>query len=694
MELWRYNDHESRYNEHEGDYNDHSARFNEHEGDYNDHSARCNEHEGDCNDHSDRCNEHEGDYNDHSARYNDHEGDCNDCKGFLFTRCNDLYARCNDHCARCNGFYKQYNNKNEESNMAILKNNSYTDDDDGVRNERCLHLQNNIDTYAAEIGCTGVHLTWAQGCYDTWTDLCATTIVEDGQKQEATQEYQKKFAECREYYQNAKDLLKSIIWEYEKPDEIEEAYGVRFNTPRSRPLLVHVIKAFKIQHDLFEAAGDPRVIADSIVTQMVTLKDEMEDMATTAGTEKREASQAFDNKQNEFTTGSDRLKIIYNMAKIVWGNDDPRLFELGFVPKSAIWTENKPPHPTNFIYDDVAKKFTWDAVEGVDEYEIDYRLTGASGDWTQLYKGANTSTATKPAEPGDYDFRIRSWKGDDSGSWSGVLLVNFPDGAPLPAPTNFTFDDAKQEFSWDKLELALMYELEIKRPLVKTNGNDGAGSLPSALADGALADGWTQIYKDIDRYFDASTQDAGDVLARVRALDGYQEPGEWSDPPLAVQFKLRTPDFLAYGQYKNEFICGFVPNAEGYRFELGQVGGTVEVIDVSENHFVRDLGFGDWNVRVRAYRGAEFSDWTQAIEVHIIFVMPDDLEYNAGAKRIDWRKVADEKMYHLVNESGTISYIGAAHHFDIELTAPEKFRVRAGDDKGNWGEWTEWTMLG
>jgi len=306
--------------------------------------------------------------------------------------------------------------------MPILTSNDFSNDNDGVRNERCLHLQNNIDTYAAEIGCTGVHLAWAQGCYDTWTDLCSTTIVEDGQKQEATQEYQKKFAECREYYQNAKDLLKSIIWEYEKPDEIEEAYGVRFNTPRSRPLLIDVIKAFKKQHDLFIAAGDPRVIADAIVTQMVTLKDEMDDMATTAGTEKLEASQAFDNKQNEFTTGSDRLKIIYNMAKIIWGNDDPRLFELGFVPKSAIWTENKPPHPKNFLYDDVAKEFKWDAVEGVDSYEVDFRLTGASGDWTTLYEGADNFTDKRPPDPGEYDFRVRAIADGKLGAWSGVIV--------------------------------------------------------------------------------------------------------------------------------------------------------------------------------------------------------------------------------------------------------------------------------
>ena len=65
--------------------------------------------------------------------------------------------------------------------MPILTSNDFSNDNDGVRNERCLHLQNNIDTYAAEIGCTGVHLAWAQGASAEWETARAATGIEEGE---------------------------------------------------------------------------------------------------------------------------------------------------------------------------------------------------------------------------------------------------------------------------------------------------------------------------------------------------------------------------------------------------------------------------------------------------------------------------------------------------------------------------------
>ncbi len=556
----------------------------------------------------------------------------------------------------------------------MINNNRFSWDDDSDRAERLELLSANIDTYAVEIGYDGARLAWAQGADVAWEDARATAIVEKGGMHNAFEDFHKFVDESAIYYSSAKEILLTIIWEHGgKPDDFIELYGLKGESPRRYKKLIAHIDAWLKEDALLRPNNDPRVVPQAILDQLSAKRNQMETLYQASYQEKTESDEAFAAKFELFSDDSYQLTILYNIACMIWGNDAPKLQLLGFCPSSEIWTENKPPHPTNFAYDDVAKKFTWDVVEGVDNYEIDYRLTGASGDWTQLYKGVDTSTQHKPPDPGEYDFRIRSWADDDSGAWSGVIVVNFSGGALVGVPTGFKFDDAKQLFKWDFMEAALLYELEISRDEGQT---------------------WVQKYFDVDTYFDAGHLDTGKALARVRALDGYQDPGDWSDPPLEVVFKLRTPDFLAYGQFKNEFICGFVPNAEGYRFELGQVGGTIQVIDIPENHFVRDLGFGDWKARVRAYRGAELSDWAPAIEVHIIFVMPEDFEYNGGAKRIDWDKVAGAKLYQLVNESGTISYIGADKHFDIELTAPEKFRVRAGDDDGNWGEWSAWTMLG
>jgi len=354
--------------------------------------------------------------------------------------------------------------------------------------------------------------------------------------------------------------------------------------------------------------------------------------------------------------------------------DDKTLKDYGFTPYG---THHADFHaPKDFAYDEATKRFTWDKVKDAEGYEVDFRETGASGDWTNMYEGVENFTTKKPPDPGEYDFRVRAIAEDKQGNWSGVISVNFHNGGVLPAPSNFKFDEVKQEFSWDYMELALLYQLEISR--------DSGQS-------------WTQVYFDVDTYFNAGHLDTGDALARVRALDGYQEPGDWSDPPLEVTFVLLPPAFLAYSQYKNEFICNWVPLATGYEFEiLDDPSATWEPLyNGPNNHFVYDLKFGDWKIRVRAWRGQDFSVWTPAIVVNIIFKAPTGLLYDPSALKIKWDKVPGAAQYHLMNESRSVNYIGADNQLDIELLAPENFRVRAGDDTMLvWGQWSAWTMLG
>jgi len=556
----------------------------------------------------------------------------------------------------------------------MIINNNITNDTYTERAERIQLLSTNIDDFAVELGIAGDRLTACQDADTQWEDASAKGVVEDGQMDEAYETFHQSVKAAAEYYQMAKDHLLTIIYEAEgAPDDFINAYGFDVDSPRRYKKLTAAIEAWKRNHDFLIGKNDPRVVTDAIMTNLLTHKTTIDGLSNVAFIEKEEADTAFDEKQALYDVQTRLLQFVFSAAILTWGNDDPKLNLLGFKPKSEVWTENKPPHPTDFAHDGM--QFTWDVVEGVDNYEIDYRLTGASGDWTQLYMGAENFTTKKPPDPGEYDFRIRSWADDDSGAWSGVILVNFSGGALVGVPVNFKFDDVKQLFTWDFMELALLYELEISRDEGQT---------------------WMQKYFDVDTYFNAGHLDTGAALARVRALDGYQEPGEWT-APLAVTFILLAPAFLAYSQYKNEFVCNWVPLATGYEFEiLDDPSATWEPLyNGPNNHFVHDLKFGDWKIRVRAWRGQDFSVWTPAIVVNIIFKPPAGLLYDPSALKIKWDKVPDAAQYQLVNESGTTSYIGADNQLDIELLAPEKFRVRAGDDTMLvWGEWSDWKMLG
>ena len=563
--------------------------------------------------------------------------------------------------------------------MADFRNNAITNDTNDQHTLRVDLCVVGMAKFEVELGFRGGLVAQMTKHQTDWNAATQDLTDQHGDELAATALLNQLEAELHDMLVSARWMVESMLYEDDvqgvEEHDIRCDFGLDKSIPFSHPGQLAIAKKMVSTNERYIADVSPYALPAAPFDAMKAKYEAFDDAIETRSTEKHEELHAGKVKEIERANGDRLLARAFKWICAIWDDNDDRLLEFGFVPKSQIWTPAPFPAPKNLAYDEPTATTSWDAVEGADSYQLDYRLNGASGDWTTLYEGVDNFTTNKPPDPGEYDFRVRAIAEGKLGAWSGVLEVNFSGGALVGVPTGFKFDDVKQEFSWDWLELALVYELEISRDEGQT---------------------WLQKYQDVDTYFDASLFDPGKALARVRAIDGYFEPGEWSDPPLAVQFKLRTPTMLMYDQYRNQFTCDFVPGAEGYEFEIDDgIIGWVQVYKGPNNHFVHDLHDGYYKARVRAYRGAENSDWSHTIEVAIIFVMPKDLEYNGGAKRIDWKKVADAKLYHLVNETGTISYIGADNHFDIVLTAPEKFRVRAGDDSMQvWGEWSAWTMLG
>jgi len=264
--------------------------------------------------------------------------------------------------------------------MALI-NNAFTNDDDSDRSERLDALSTHIDDFAVELAYAGDRLTWAQGAYDAWQEARATAHVEDGEMDEAYQEFHKSVNEAYKYYTTARDMLTQVIIDHGGPyDDVMREYLFEGKSPQRFKDLVTAIETWKKAHERLKAKGDPRVLPDAIVDNLLTHRDTMNSLQREARNERDESRDAYEEKQDIFRTDSSELTFLFGLCKLAWGHDDGRLRTLGFVPSSEVWTENKPPHPKNFAYDDVAKQFNWDAVADVAQYEIDYRLTGASGD--------------------------------------------------------------------------------------------------------------------------------------------------------------------------------------------------------------------------------------------------------------------------------------------------------------------------
>jgi hypothetical protein len=307
----------------------------------------------------------------------------------------------------------------------MLKNNNLARDKEGEHLERVLALSQNVDTYATELVIVGDELTNCQTASADWTTAVTVAGVESGEAQEATESLNNALQKAHTYYVFAKEILLAKIYAISKPDNIVIEYGIVGETPYDYNGLYVKINMWLETNTRLVAEIDPRVVDISIITGLTAHITSITALWHDSREEHCEKNQAYVTKRMLFDAQVILLNLVFGKCKLKWGNDDPRLKDLGFVPKSEIWTEKTSPAPKNFIYDDGTGVFSWDAVEGVDLYKMDYRLTDTSGEWTTLYEDTVTLTTDKPPDPGEYDFRVRAIADNKLGMWSSVITEYF-----------------------------------------------------------------------------------------------------------------------------------------------------------------------------------------------------------------------------------------------------------------------------
>ncbi len=224
----------------------------------------------------------------------------------------------------------------------MIKNNNNSRDTQGERIERLTLLSVNIVTYSVEIGITGARLAAAQTAGADYLDAIANAGVEDGQMDVAFEQFHKAVGALTKHYVKAKEHLKAIILELDKPDDFIEAYGFRGRSPYRYLGLLAKMKLWKDNHDTLVAAGDERVLTDAAMTNLLAKYDEMVACRTAAYTEKRESNEAYDALHELFDSHTKLMDFIYTGAVLAWGDDDSRLTLLGFLPSSEVWTPGQP----------------------------------------------------------------------------------------------------------------------------------------------------------------------------------------------------------------------------------------------------------------------------------------------------------------------------------------------------------------
>ncbi len=327
--------------------------------------------------------------------------------------------------------------------MAEPHDNNLPHDSKEVRLYRLMRMQNNIDTYSAVLGILGAILAWAQSCYTRFTDAVTAATVEDGESQDARIILRDKFDVALDYYQKAKEILQAKLDLYPPDDHLLASYGIKISTPRTYQALKEAADAMILKHDMLVGAGDERVIAQAIIDQLTIYRDEFNEALEAAGIEDRETDDAYALQHKYFDEDTERLRLVFKIACLIWGDDDPKLKDLGFVPSSEIWTPGQPdpelpvfPNPpatfTLSLRPDGTIEVVWTGVAGATHMLLEKRKQGEI-DWSLVMNGLPAD----PAEilpyidpyisPGIWEYRMIPMNGDEHGM-EIVAVIVVPEG--------------------------------------------------------------------------------------------------------------------------------------------------------------------------------------------------------------------------------------------------------------------------
>ncbi len=340
----------------------------------------------------------------------------------------------------------------------MIKNNSISADTQGERIERLTLLSANIADFAVEIGVSGTRLTKAESAADDYLAAIADAGVQAGQTDEAFEEFRKAEDDCAKFYTKAKEHLLAIIWEREKPDEFIEAYGLRGESPFRYPGLLAKISTWKSNHDLLVAALDERVLSAAAMANLLALRDTMVDLRTAAYKEKREADDAYDALHDLFKEHTKLMSFVYTAAILTWGDEDPRLNLLGFLPASEVWTPGGGGEPSGEIgvpanlaysFNGANVRLVWDAVAGADGYWLSHTMFPPL--FLKIYEGADTFFEHIAPDNGTHYYNVRAKVGDEYGAYCEAISVEVVVAPPAP-PENLNMilnPDGTTKAMWD-----------------------------------------------------------------------------------------------------------------------------------------------------------------------------------------------------------------------------------------------------
>jgi hypothetical protein len=311
--------------------------------------------------------------------------------------------------------------------MSLILDNGFTHDSYDRRSDRVSLLSVNIGTFAVELGLTETLITWGTSAYPAWSAVRVSAGVEKGERDVAFESYQNTFDETRSLLIDIKEVLLALIEDAEEGMEIIDEYGIGGPTPRNRAGVKQLIDQIKETSIRLRAAGDVRVLPEALVIRLADAGTEIIDQWHSAQKEKQESAEAYDTLEAVYNEDSQKLRLIYQMAKLTWGAYSPKLILLGFAPSTPKHGGGQPDAPIDFNkeWNDPELTLSWNDATNVSSYQLVY--SEVEDVWEELYSG-DSARYTYEAPVGKRFYKVRARNANGYSDWSEVLEFTRPGG--------------------------------------------------------------------------------------------------------------------------------------------------------------------------------------------------------------------------------------------------------------------------
>jgi len=228
--------------------------------------------------------------------------------------------------------------------MAEFRNNAFPHDSDASHSIRIEFCVNGIDKYLGEIDFPGTVVEELRAHAAVWNSLSIDLADQTGDQMASTGRVVKYAAELLKMIVSTRYMVQSVAKSAETRDEFEavmEDYGAFGTAPKARLQMIRLAKKMIAANARNVATGSPYALPESRFDEMSAKVADLEDAIAKQDIEKSERHHAAVKKRLERQKGDRLLSALFKWLCAIWGVDDVRLLDFGFVNKSQIWTPRK-----------------------------------------------------------------------------------------------------------------------------------------------------------------------------------------------------------------------------------------------------------------------------------------------------------------------------------------------------------------